>query len=151
MLCIDTMTWYNKYVGFNYQHLGENPDTGIDCFNLCRHVLRQELGVQVPLASHDFCNIVDDDWFQKTNQPLFELGAQVVRDDFSWIKVTSLQPFDILTMSFGSTNITNHCALYVDKDKILQIMLGKPSWIGPYGRYYKQYTTGMYRWKSLNN
>jgi cell wall-associated NlpC family hydrolase len=145
------MLWYEKYVGFTHNHLGENPETGIDCYNLCRYVYQQELGINIPLASHDFCNIVDDDWFQKTTDNLFENGAKLDRPDFSWIKVQTPKPFDIITMSFGSTNITNHCALCVDKDRILQIMIGKPSWIGPYGRYYKQYTTGIYRWKNLSN
>ena len=54
-------------------------------------------------------------------------------------------------MSLGSTNVTNHCAMYVDTNKILQTMINHNSWIAPYGRYYKQYTVGVYRWKSLVN
>lgn len=147
----DIMTWYEKYTGLPYKHLGESVTEGIDCFNLCKYVYKQELSIELPLASYDFCNIVDDDWFQKTNIPFFENAAKLDKPDFSWIPVTTPKPFDIILMSFGSTNVTNHCALYVDNQKILQIMMGKPSWIGPYGKYYVQYTTGIYRWKNLNN
>lgn len=145
------MNWYDKYIGLPYKHLGEDPIEGIDCFNLCRYVYKQELKIDIPLGSHDFCNIVDDNWFQKTNTSFFDEGAKLVADKFGSFSVDKLAPFDIIFMSLGSTNVTNHCALYIGANKILQIMMGKPSWIGPYGKYYIQYTTGKYRWKNLNS
>lgn len=54
-------------------------------------------------------------------------------------------------MSMGSTNVTNHCALYVDDGKILQTMLNRTSGIWPYRGPFKEYTTGIYRWKDLQN
>ena len=50
------MTWYNSYTGFPYKHLGDDIETGIDCFNLCRLVFRNELNIDNPTTS-DFCNI----------------------------------------------------------------------------------------------
>ena len=143
--------WYDSYIGFPYLHLGQNPETGIDCFNLCRLVFEQELSITIPLTTADFCNIVDEDWYQKTHDQLMINATKLNREDFSWTKVTNPEPFDIILMSMGSTNVTNHCALYVGDDKILQIMLGRKSGIWAYRGPFKQYTTGIYRWKNMNN
>lgn len=138
--------WYNKYIGFDFKHLGEKPDTGIDCFNLCRYVYKQEKEIEIPLATSFFCNIAEEDWYQKTTDQLFENGSKLSMSDFNWKKVSIPKPFDIVLMSLGSTNVTNHCALFVEPDKILQITVGRKSWISGYGSYYKQYSTGIYRW-----
>ena len=139
-------TWYNKYKDFPYLHLGNNAETGIDCFNLCKLVYLNELEIDIPYTTDYFCKIVDEDWYSKTQERLFE---QAATDEYGWIKVKEPKRYDIITMSLGATNVTNHCALYVDRDKILQTMINHKSWIAPYGNYYKQYTTGIYRWKDL--
>jgi cell wall-associated NlpC family hydrolase len=72
-------------------------------------------------------------------------------DEYGWLKVKEPKLYDVILMSLGATNVTNHCALYVDRNKILQTMIDHTSWIAPYGRYYQQYTVGIYRWKSLVN
>ena len=54
-------------------------------------------------------------------------------------------------MRLGSTNTDNHCAMYIDNNKILHTMEGYASWVAPYGRYYKQYTTGIWKWKNTDN
>lgn len=138
--------WYNKYKDFPYLHLGNNAETGIDCFNLCKLVYLNELNIDFPYTTSDFCKIVDEDWYSKTQERFFEINAN---EKTGWRKVKEPQLYDIITMSLGSTNITNHCALYVDRNKILQTMIDHKSWIAPYGNYYKQYTTGVYRWKDL--
>ena len=138
--------WYNKYKDFPYLHLGNNAETGIDCFNLCKLVYLNELGIDIPYSTSDYCNIVDEDWYNKTHERLFE---QAATDEYGWIKVKEPKRYDIITMSLGATNVTNHCALYADRNKILQTMINHKSWIAPYGNYYKQYTTGIYRWKDL--
>jgi cell wall-associated NlpC family hydrolase len=139
-------TWYNKYKDFPYLHLGNNAETGIDCFNLCKLVYLNELEIDFPYTTSDFCKIVDEDWYSKTQERFFEINAN---EKTGWRKVKEPQLYDIITMSLGSTNITNHCALYVDRNKILQTMIDHKSWIAPYGNYYKQYTTGVYRWKDF--
>ena len=143
--------WYEKYLNAPYKHLGQDLATGIDCFNLCSLVLRQERGINISLSTSDFCNIIDDDWYLKTNEQLIENATKLNQPNFSWIKVEEAAPFDILLMSVGSTNITNHCALCIDNSKLLQTMVGRCSWVSPYGKYYKQYTTGIYRWNGLTN
>ena len=140
--------WYNKYKDFPYLHLGNNAETGIDCFNLCKLVYLNELDIDIPYSTSDYCNIVDEDWYNKTHERLFEINAN---KETGWIKVKEPKLYDIITMSLGATNVTNHCALYVDRNKILQTMIKHTSWIAPYGNYYKQYTTGIYRWKDLQN
>jgi len=146
MRFIDMTAWYNKYKDFPYLHLGNDAETGIDCFNLCKLVYLNELEIDIPYTTDYFCKIVDEDWYSKTQERLFE---QAATDAYGWIKVKEPQPYDIITMSLGSTNVTNHCALYVDRSKILQTMIKHKSWIAPYGNYYKQYTTGVYRWKDF--
>lgn len=142
------MKWYNKYTGFPYRHLGEEPLDGIDCFNLCTLIYKQELGIDIPYRTKDFCNIVDEDWYAKTHERWMERAAS---DEYGWVKVKDPKVYDVILMSLGSTNVTNHCAIYVDRNKILQTMINHNSWIATYGRYYKQYTVGVYRWKSLVN
>lgn len=138
--------WYYKYVGLPYQHLGSDPKTGIDCGNLLALLYKEELGINLPFRTSDFCNIVEDNWYLKTTEQLFENGVKLVREDYAWNKVQIPKVYDLILMSIGDTNITNHCAVYVDNSKILHTMCDKDSWLAPYGNYYKQYTTGIYRW-----
>lgn len=135
--------WYDNYINIPYKHLGNNPKSGMDCYNLCRYVYEKEMGITIPFLSYDCCNIADDDWFNKTNEQFFE---KQVASNKHCLRVSEPKVFDFILLSIGSTNVTNHCALYVDSNKILHTMLDKPSWISPYGSYYKQYTTGIYRW-----
>lgn len=151
MQSTDTTPWYNKYTGFPYRHLGDSPKSGIDCVNLCRYVYEKERSIKIGLSSMDFCNIVEEDWYSRTTERLFENGIKVKTADFSWIQVKEPETFDIILLSIGATNVTNHCALYVGDNKILHTAINKCSWLAPYGNYYKQYTTGIYRWKPLNS
>ena len=143
------MTWYNSYTGFPYKHLGDDIETGIDCFNLCRLVFRNELNIDIPYTTSDFCNIIDEDWYTKTHTQFMLDGFN--NPDLGWEKVKTPQVYDIIIMSLGSSHVVNHCAIYVDTNKMLQTMINHKSWIAPYGRYYKQYTLGIYRWKNLMN
>ena len=143
------MTWYNSYTGFPYKHLGDDTETGIDCFNLCRLVFRNELNIDIPYTTSDFCNIIDEDWYTKTHTQFMLDGFN--NPDLGWEKVKTPQVYDIIIMSLGSSHVVNHCAIYVDLNKMLQTMINHKSWIAPYGRYYKQYTLGIYRWKNLMN
>ena len=137
------MERYLKYEGFPYKHLGDNPDTGIDCFNLIRWVYKHELGIEIFLSTADFCSNPEEKWYIETNNHLFGKPS-AERAGFRSVKTP--KEYDMIIMSIGTTNIANHCALYLGKDKILQTMIGNNSWIAPYGRYYKQYTVDIYRW-----
>lgn len=140
--------WYNKYVGLPYKHLGDSVDNGIDCWNLCALVLKEQCDYEVPWRTIDFCNIIEEDWYTKTHERWIDNAFSKNDSFFEKLDLnTPLQLFDIITMSLGSTNVTNHCAIYVDRNKVLQTMIKHKSWIAPYGNYYKQYTTGIYRWK----
>jgi cell wall-associated NlpC family hydrolase len=135
--------WYDKYLNIPYKHLGNDPKSGMDCFNLCRYIYKEETGIVIPYLSLDRCNIVDEDWYNKTSDPIFETSAL---SDKHWESVSEPQQFDFVLMSIGSTNITNHCAMYLSNNKVIHSMINRPSWVSPYGSYYKQYTTGLYRW-----
>ena len=69
------MKWYNSYTGFPYKHLGNNTETGIDCFNLCKLVYAKELNIDIPYSTVDFCNIIDEDWYNKTQERMIEKAA----------------------------------------------------------------------------
>lgn len=148
MVYIDIMNWYEKYTGFTYKHLGNDIDQGIDCFNLCRYVYKQELDIDIPYITSDLCNIVDENWYEKTHS---QFMLDQATEDNGWIKVQEPNKYDVILMSLGSTHVVNHCSLYVARNKMLQTMLKHKSWIAPYGNYYKQYTVGIYRWKTLSN
>lgn len=150
MRYIDMSNWYDKYTGIPYKHLG-NDFNGIDCYNLCRLVLERECNLNIPETSDAFCNIVDDDWYNKMSVSPFELRIQQQLEIGACKKVHMPSKFDIIIMSIGATNITNHCAVYIGSNKILHTMIDRPSWVSSYGTYYKQYTTGIYRWINLNN
>lgn len=145
------IAWYNKYINAPHKHLGQDLEKGIDCFNLCCLVLKQECGINVGFSSMDFCNIIDNDWYQKVTESPFEQGSKIHKPDFSWELVEIPKPYDLLLINIGSTNVPNHCAMYVGDNKLLQIMVDRPSWISTYGKYYKQYTLGIYRWNGLKS
>lgn len=142
--------WLDKYTGIPFKHLGDDRQ-GIDCHNLCRLVLREECGLDLPKSSIHFCNIVDDHWYNKTTISPFEAHIKKQVAEGVCKKVNIPSKFDIVLMSLGSTNITNHCAIYVGNNKILHTMINRSSWVSSYGSYYKQYTTGIYRWINLKN
>jgi len=146
-----SIDWYKKYTGLPFKHLGNDIEKGIDCFNLCKYIIEKETNTIIPIITSDFCNIAEDDWYNKTNKDLFTIGAKYKSTSYSWDVITLLKPLDIIIMSIGSTNIANHCALYLGNNKILHNMPDHVSWVAPYGNYYKQYTTGKFRWTFLKN
>ena len=148
MQSTDITPWYNKYLNFPYKHLGNDIKTGIDCFNLCRLVYKEQLGIEIPYDTADWCNIVDEDWYNKTQDRPFDKGGT---EAYGWKKTKELDEFNIITMSIGATNVTNHCALYLGKNKMLQTMIDHKSWIAPYGRWYKNFTVGIYKWIGMPN
>lgn len=54
---IDMTKWYDKYVGFPFKHLGDDPTKGIDCVNLLRLVFKQELHIHVLLRPMTFVTL----------------------------------------------------------------------------------------------
>ena len=139
--------WYDKYVNIPYKLFGTDPKTGMDCFNLLRYVFSEELNIIIPYTSSDFLKIVDDRWFEKTHQQYFLQGAK----NGDWEDVDKLKNYDFILMSLGSTNVVNHCAMYLGDNKILQMIENRPSGIYEYHKYFKQYTVKKKRWKNLQN
>lgn len=142
------MSWYDKYTNLPFKHLGDNPQTGIDCVNLCILVYKEQLGVSIDNKSYNYCNIIDTNWYNKVTIDPFLNGIFYNK---SWKKVTQPKEYDIIVMSIGSTNVNNHTAIFIEGNKILHILEDRKSFISPYGSFYKQYTTGIFRWKYLNN
>lgn len=139
---------FEKYVGLPYKHLGNNIEIGIDCFNLCKLVLKEHKNFDIPYYSHDWCNIIDEDWYSKTHNQFF---LDAAKEQHGWKNIEIPEPYDIILMSLGSTNVVNHCSLYIGSNKMLQTMINHKSWISIYGNYYKQYTVGVIRWIGLRD
>lgn len=134
---------WDKYVGLPFKHLGLDPNTGIDCFNLVKYIYKQELEIEIPYTTRDWCNIVDDYWYQQIHEDSIKKASS---KDYGWQLVNSPKEFDVITMTIGSSTITNHCGLYIGNSKILHIFQNHKSHIAVYGNYYKQYTMGINRW-----
>jgi cell wall-associated NlpC family hydrolase len=139
--------WYNDYINIPYKLFGTDPETGMDCFNLVRYVYEQELNISIPYITSDFLKIVDDRWFEKIHDQLILTASK----NGDWIEVHKLEPFDLILMCLGSTNVVNHVALYVGDNKILHMIENRPSGISSYHRYFQQYTIKKVRWKNLKN
>ena len=136
-------TDWTRYVGIPFKHLGTDPEKGLDCFNLLKYVYKQELNIDIPYSTRTFCNILDENWYAKNHERYFDDSLAGLR---GWEKIDSLEPFCGITMVMGSSAVTNHCAIYIGDNKILQVLQNHTSHITTYGSYYKQYTMGVYKW-----
>jgi len=139
--------WFNNYTDIPYKLFGTDPTTGMDCFNLLCYVFEEEAGIVIPYTSSDFLKMVDDQWFTKTHEQHFLNGSK----NGDWVEVDTLQLYDLILMSLGSTNVVNHVAMYVENNKILQMIENRDSAIYDYHKYFRQYTIKKVRWKSLVN
>ena len=99
-----TDKWYNKYIGLPFSHLGDDPKTGIDCWNLCMYIYREHRGIDIKQRTIDFCNIVDDNWYNKTTESLYEDGFKKFSHIFKKVD-DAPKVFDVIVMSIGSTLI----------------------------------------------
>lgn len=139
--------WYNKYTDIPYKLFGTEVATGMDCFTLLCYVFKEEASIQIPYTSSDFLKMVDNLWYTKTHEQHFLNGSK----NGDWVEVETLQPYDLILMCLGATNVVNHVAMYVGDNKILQMIENRDSAIYDYHKYFKQYTVKKVRWKSLVN
>lgn len=131
---------YEKYLNIPFKHLGDTLE-GMDCFNLCKHIYKQELNIELPLSTYDVCNIVDDDWYQKTTVDLFLTSFKSA----GFEKTSEIKPYTIAVFSIGSTNIANHCGIFINSRQFIHTMTGKTSFLSRYAGYYQQYTVGLFK------
>src|SRR5690242_3567742 len=98
-----TQPWYKKYCDLPFKHLGTDPMTGIDCFNLCKLVYKEILSIDIPYSTNDFCQDTDEhNWYNKIIDFPMEkastdkYGWFVKEKENSWIETVDL--FDIVLM-----------------------------------------------------
>jgi len=151
MVILGTNLWYKKYENLPFKMFGDNPLTGIDCTNLTRLIYRKEKNIFLEPSSKELCSNHKDNWYQLINDNIMIKFFENRQNNFEEIDKNKILPFDILLLSIGSTNIINHCAICVDKNKILHAMEDKLSWVSTYGSYYKNYTEKVYRWIDTQN
>lgn len=138
----DINNWLPNYLNLPYKHLG-NSREGIDCFNLCRLVYLEQLGVEIPYTTLDSDCDVNENWYNSTKTA--NILVDRANSKWGWDIVTEPRSFDVILMSIGSTTAPNHCGLFIE-NKLLQVMTDRVSWVAPYGKYYKQYTVRIGRW-----
>jgi|SRR5688572_4554953 len=150
MDAIDIAAKYNRYEGFPYKHLGNDTVTGIDCFNLCRLVLRNECKIEIPYETKDLCTDTSTNWFMHSSEFACD---RFVTKELGWevIPLSKLKPFDMVLMSLGSSNCVNHTAIYLGQNRIIQIMFGYRSWLSAYASHYKNRTIKVGRWIGIPN
>jgi cell wall-associated NlpC family hydrolase len=137
-----------KYLGAQFKHLGLSIDTGIDCFNLIKQFYKDELNIDIPYSTRTWCNIIDENWYYKTHE---ELVKNITKEQYGWKEISKPEPYCLITMCMGTSTITNHCAMYIEQNKMLQILQNTQSHVATYGNFYKQYTTGIYRWIGMKD
>ena len=155
--------WYDQYLNLPYKHLGNDPISGIDCFNLCKLIYKEQLNIDIPYTTSDFCQNLDEKgWYQGITDYPIEKAAT---EQYGWIRISegkngwseTLQLFDLVLMKIGSTECVNHCSIVVDVEgrykKLLHTMIDNPngSWVAPYRLVYEGKTEIVCRWKNLKN
>jgi cell wall-associated NlpC family hydrolase len=83
-----------SFVGVNYRHGGETPETGFDCSGLVRHVFRESLGLLLPRTSRDISRV----------------GETVQRDE--------LQPGDLVFFNTLRRGFS-HVGIYLGEDRFV--------------------------------
>lgn len=83
-----------SFVGVNYRHGGETPETGFDCSGLVRHVFRESLGLLLPRTSRDISRV----------------GESVQRDE--------LQPGDLVFFNTLRRGFS-HVGIYLGEDRFV--------------------------------
>lgn len=83
-----------SFVGVNYRHGGETPETGFDCSGLVRHVYRESLGLLLPRTSRDISRV----------------GESVQRDE--------LQPGDLVFFNTLRRGFS-HVGIYLGEDRFV--------------------------------
>jgi cell wall-associated NlpC family hydrolase len=139
-------TNWEKYIGIPYKHLGIDPKKGLDCLNLIKYIYKEELNIELPYTTRNFCDILDENWYSRTHERYFD-DSKIFAN--GWEKTNTLEPFDAITMVMGTSSITNHCALYIGNNRIIHTIQNHKSHIAVYGSYYKQYTMGVYKWVGM--
>lgn len=139
--------WLPNYIGLPYKHLGITRD-GIDCFNLCHLVYKEQLDVIIPYTTQDTTCSLDVDWYNQLETQTILIDRASAK--WGWKIVEKPEIFDIVVMSIGATNTPNHCGMYLGYNKLLQTMEGHSSWVSTYGTPLKQYTVRIVRWNGSN-
>ena len=136
----------NKYKDLPYKHLGDDPTTGLDCFNLIKLIYKEQLNIDIPYSTSDICTTASENWYNEITD-IFNPFGEFRNPKWGWVEVDNIQPYDVILLYIGATNVPNHVGLYAGNNKFIQIINNKKSNISPYGKYYKQYTDGVFRWK----
>tara|TARA_B110000503_G_C7118037_1_gene401217 strand:+ start:671 stop:1102 length:432 start_codon:yes stop_codon:yes gene_type:complete len=139
---------WNRYINAPFKHLGEDLNKGIDCFNLIALIYEEQLNINIPYRTKECCDIINTDWYNKTHDQLIN---KIANGNYGWKKIYTPELYSVITMTLGTSNITNHCALYLGDNKMLHTYINNKSQISIYGGYYKQYTTGIYKWIGMIN
>lgn len=97
---------FSDFVGIPHADLGRDRG-GADCWGLVRIVYREALGIDLPSLDDRYAGYSD----------LRGIAALMVEQERAWIKVSCVQPYDVLRFRTGSHD--THVAVAVDRRLML--------------------------------
>lgn len=113
-----------------------------DCWTLIREYYRREFG----LSLGDYS--VPYEWWENGGERLYDDNWQ--HEGFVEVEPRDMQPGDIIMMSIQA-GVTNHAAVFLGDNIILHHMSGHLSTRTPYGRYYRDRTVRVVRYRGRND
>ena len=119
------MMWTEKYIGIPFKAMGRGMD-GVDCAGLCILALRQERGITVWDVAEGYT--VGEMHHRKG---LARLDDLLRRHLAVWrpVALTDVQPFDVVL--YRVHGVETHCALAVDKRRVLHVEERHPVHMAP--------------------
>ena len=119
------MMWTEKYIGIPFKAMGRGMD-GVDCAGLCILALRQERGITVWDVAEGYT--VGEMHHRKG---LVRLDDLLRRHLAVWrpVALTDVQPFDVVL--YRVHGVETHCALAVDKRRVLHVEERHPVHMAP--------------------
>lgn len=119
------MMWTEKYIGIPFKAMGRGMD-GVDCAGLCILALRQERGITVWDVAEGYT--VGEMHHRKG---LARLDDLLRRHLAVWrpVPLTDVQPFDVVL--YRVHGVETHCALAVDKRRVLHVEERHPVHMAP--------------------
>ena len=137
-----SLHWSAKYVGIPWATKGSDPSQGLDCWNLIRHVYREELAIELPSYSREY----------QSNEHHAEVEAAVAAHRGEWREIEEgcVREFDAVLFWARKRNDSQHCGVMVSTREVLTVEGPSDSYIchldtDPVGRLWRLRLMGFYR------
>lgn len=96
---------FNKYIGVPFLEHGRDLKTGVDCFGLCKAILKEEFGRDLP------------EWIP---------GVGIVKYDEQWKDFRPVSVPEVGSIGvFSFAGVQAHVGLYIGEERIIHVMPGE--------------------------